>query len=147
MSLRRRLAVTGAAAILLTGIGVAQGRGIIWHNALFTVGHDVRGLDVSHHQGHIDWSALKGWDFVYIKATEGRTWTDPLFEENWLGAGQAGLVRGAYHFLVTTSTGQAQGEHLPSGCGTSSRPPGSIGGCGSMATPGSPGSARSWIRT
>ena len=37
----------------------------------------VTGIDVSHHQGHIDWKkvAAADIDFVYVKATEGATYT------------------------------------------------------------------------
>ncbi len=60
------------------------------------------GLDVSHHQGHIDWSTVAKSPrikFAYIKATEGADFTDPRFEENWTGAQSAGLKTGAYHFF------------------------------------------------
>src|SRR5689334_22820411 len=46
----------------------------------------VRGIDVSHHQGLIDWPTVAGEPhlaFVYVKATEGGDWTDPRFAENW----------------------------------------------------------------
>ncbi|MEL6824313.1 MAG: GH25 family lysozyme, partial [Calditrichota bacterium] len=36
----------------------------------------IEGIDVSHHQGEINWSAVKGDSihFVFMKATEGVTW-------------------------------------------------------------------------
>ena len=60
----------------------------------------VWGIDVSHHQGVIDWDALRGQglSFAYIKATEGSRRVDHAFSENWQGAARAGLARGAYHF-------------------------------------------------
>lgn len=60
-----------------------------------------QGIDVSHHQEAIDWPevALSGIHFVYIKATEGVDWRDPDFLANWQGAGEARLMRGAYHML------------------------------------------------
>jgi lysozyme len=50
--------------------------------------HEVRGIDVSHHQGQIDWDALAAHHvaFAYIKATEGETFNDPRFSRNWVGA-------------------------------------------------------------
>ncbi len=68
------------------------------------------GIDVSNHQGAIDWSAVAGDDItaVYIKATEGETFVDERFGENWAGAGSAGLRRGAYHFFSLCSPGAAQ---------------------------------------
>jgi lysozyme len=62
-----------------------------------------QGIDVSDHSGEVDWKAVKqaGHSFAFVKATEGVDLRDPLFAEHWRLAGQAGLVRGAYHFFVT----------------------------------------------
>jgi lysozyme len=61
----------------------------------------VQGVDVSRWQGKIDWAsvAAAGKQFAFIKATEGGDHFDPRFLENWYGAKQAGLARGAYHFM------------------------------------------------
>lgn len=61
---------------------------------------NIRGCDVSHWQGEVDWEKVKagGLSFVYIKATEGGHFVDPLFETNVQGAKAAGLSVGAYHF-------------------------------------------------
>ena len=61
----------------------------------------IRGIDVSHYQGTIDWNAVAkaGTVFTFIKATEGTTGSDPNFEVNWNGSHTAGLLRGAYHFF------------------------------------------------
>jgi lysozyme len=61
----------------------------------------VQGIDVSRWQGKIDWAsvAASGKQFAFIKATEGGDHIDPRFLENWYGAKQAGMVRGAYHFV------------------------------------------------
>lgn len=49
-------------------------------------GYEISGVDVSHHQGQIDWDALAadGTTFAYIKASEGGDWTDDLFSANCL---------------------------------------------------------------
>jgi lysozyme len=49
--------------------------------------YPIRGIDVSHHQGGIDWLAVKASNtrFAYIKATEGASFRDPKFSENWGG--------------------------------------------------------------
>ncbi len=62
----------------------------------------VRGIDVSHHQGPIDWTqaAAGGVDFAYIKATEGATFQDPRFADNSRQAAKAGVKWGAYHFFT-----------------------------------------------
>lgn len=58
------------------------------------------GIDVSRHQGTIDWAqvAASGQRFVIAKATEGLLSVDPTYATNRAGAMAAGLVFGAYHF-------------------------------------------------
>ena len=69
------------------------------------VNYKIHGIDVSHHQGEIDWEAVKATDkqeypirFVFMKATEGGDHKDRLFADNFRHAREVGLVRGAYHF-------------------------------------------------
>ena len=61
----------------------------------------IHGIDVSRWQGKIDWASVgaAGTQFAFIKATEGGDHLDPRFSENWDGAAQAGVPRGAYHFM------------------------------------------------
>lgn len=61
----------------------------------------VRGLDISHYQGVIDWTTLDAaaYDFIFIKASEGASLQDSLFAYNWSAARARGLRRGAYHFF------------------------------------------------
>ena len=64
-------------------------------------GYPVRGVDVSSYQGEIDWTTVAAepnLKFAFLKATEGRSWEDPYFDENWKLTKRAGLRRGAYHF-------------------------------------------------
>ncbi|WP_126979415.1 glycoside hydrolase family 25 protein [Frigidibacter oleivorans] len=72
--------------------------------------YDVHGIDVSRWQGRIDWNAVRrgGVDFAFIKATEGGDIADPMFQENWARAREAGLPRGAYHFYYFCRTAQEQ---------------------------------------
>lgn len=77
--------------------------------------YPIQGLDVSHHQGPIDWPQVAGhgrFRFVWIKATEGGDWHDPRFGENWRGARDAGLVPGAYHFFTLCTPGAVQAAHF-----------------------------------
>lgn len=79
--------------------------------AVYSVGGETyTGIDVSHHQGKINWDevAKDNVDFVYIKATEGATYTDPCFHENMKGAIEAGLLVGAYHYFRMTSSATEQ---------------------------------------
>lgn len=61
-----------------------------------------QGINVSHHQGSIQWPAVRaeGVDFAYIKASEGGDVRDAQFATNWNGARDAGITRGAYHFFT-----------------------------------------------
>ncbi len=63
--------------------------------------HAVQGIDVSKYQFDIDWSEVKkaGTRFAFIKATEGGDHLDSNFRDNWDGAKEAGVLRGAYHFV------------------------------------------------
>ncbi len=72
--------------------------------------YPVQGVDISHHQGLIDWDRVKdgGLDFVYMKATEGGDFKDPRFQENWLEAGRVGIRRGAYHYFTLCRPGAEQ---------------------------------------
>lgn len=73
-----------------------------------------RGIDVSHHQGGIDWRQVAGDDvaFAYIKASEGSAFKDGAFMRNWAGAGAAGLPRGAYHFFSLCKDGVTQARNF-----------------------------------
>jgi GH25 family lysozyme M1 (1,4-beta-N-acetylmuramidase) len=73
------------------------------------------GMDVSSHQGVVDWKsvAAKGGKFVYVKATEATTYVNPDFDQQYTGAYNAGLIHGAYHFAVPNqSGGQAQADYF-----------------------------------
>ena len=61
----------------------------------------IQGIDVSRHDGDIDWAAVKrgGISFAYLKTTEGGDYADPSFFDNWKQAAAAGIRRGAYHFM------------------------------------------------
>jgi lysozyme len=77
-------------------------------------GYDVKGIDVSHYQGEIDWHALRadGVSFAYIKATESARFRDPRFEENWRRSREAGIPRGAYHFFSLCKPGAEQAANF-----------------------------------
>ena len=65
------------------------------------------GIDVSNHQGNIDWSLVgtdKNIQFVYIKATEGATHIDGRYSYNIKEAKNNGLLVGSYHYLRNTSS-------------------------------------------
>jgi lysozyme len=75
---------------------------------------EVYGIDVSNHQGEINWDAVASddIDFAYIKSTEGGDFTDLRFETNWAEAARVGLDRGAYHFFTLCRPGKEQAAHF-----------------------------------
>ena len=73
------------------------------------------GIDVSKHQGNINWAELKKntkIKFVYIKATEGADYIDPRYRENILNAKKHGFKVGSYHFLSTKSSAVKQFQNF-----------------------------------
>ncbi|MHB8733937.1 MAG: glycoside hydrolase family 25 protein [Terriglobales bacterium] len=72
----------------------------------------LEGIDVSHHQGRLNWSGVSGIDFVYMKASEGVRFADPCFAANWAGTGGQRLLRGAYHFFRPQQEAEAQAWHF-----------------------------------
>ena len=80
---------------------------------------DSVGIDVARYQGDIDWQTVSKEKilFVYIKATEGKTYTDPKFHQNIKGAQKAGLKVGVYHFFRMTSGAREQFNHFYSQVG------------------------------
>lgn len=74
----------------------------------------VKGIDVSHHQGSIDWEDVRseGIDFVFIKATEGGHYSDPKYRSNYSGATMAGIRVGSYHFFKPGVDGKEQAKHF-----------------------------------
>ena len=87
----------------------------LYGDAKYPQGYEIHGIDISHHQGEIDWEKLcdaKIMDyplrFVIIKSTEGSTILDKRFRENFTNARKCGFVRGAYHFWSVKSSARKQ---------------------------------------
>ncbi|MCR5680428.1 MAG: glycoside hydrolase family 25 protein [Prevotella sp.] len=84
----------------------------------FPPGYQVHGIDVSHHQGNIDWQVLRSKgsingqpvSFAFIKATEGDTYVDPMFQRNFNSAREQGIMRGAYHFFRPSVPAEKQAD-------------------------------------
>ena len=76
--------------------------------------YPVMGIDISAHNGLIDFDSVAAADidFVYIKASEGDTFRDIAFPYNLLHARDAGLAVGAYHFFRFDCDGRTQAENL-----------------------------------
>ncbi|MEO8512353.1 MAG: GH25 family lysozyme [Ignavibacteria bacterium] len=76
--------------------------------------YPVSGIDVSHHQGDIDWDKVSQEDFafVYIKATEGEEFKDSLYRFNNKNAVRVGFKTGAYHFYLASKDPLKQAENF-----------------------------------
>lgn len=104
-----RLALITAALLALAGCSDSQ-RHFDVDRALYPV----KGIDVSNHNGHIDFDRARAdsVEFVYIKATEGIDYSDPMFAHHLEGAKAAGLKVGAYHYFRFGSPGHLQAYHF-----------------------------------
>ncbi len=71
-----------------------------------------QGIDVSEWQGRINFKevAESGIEVVYIRASEGTSYIDPYFMDNYRGAKENGIRVGFYHFLTATTTEEAERE-------------------------------------
>ncbi len=101
------IAILAMAAVLIY-------TGVIQLNRPSASAYPVRGVDVSHYQGNIDWDQLEaqGIQFAYIKATEGSSHQDSAFASNWEHVQATSLRPGAYHFFSFESSGLTQSEHF-----------------------------------
>ena len=90
-----RLRRLGAATALAAGMGVVATAGAV--AAAPPTGPDVSGWQ---HRAPLAWSTVSasGQAFVFVKATEGATFTNSFFASDWTAARRVGLLRGAYHY-------------------------------------------------
>ncbi|MCH5302096.1 MAG: glycoside hydrolase family 25 protein [Prevotella sp.] len=88
----------------------------LYGDVTYPEGYEIHGIDISHHQGRIDWDKLKDHGminkcpirFIMIKATEGSTQVDENFADNFFQAREHGFTRGAYHFYSVHSPASSQ---------------------------------------
>lgn len=87
----------------------------LYGDANYPDGYEIRGIDISHYQGDIDWDLLQNAmiegcpiRFILIKATEGASSIDPAFKDNFSQALDYGYIRGAYHFWSNKSSARQQ---------------------------------------
>lgn len=80
----------------------------------FPLAPGAEGLDLSHHNGAVDWPRLStaGLSFVYLKATEGEGHVDTRFQENWQGALRHHWQSGGYHFYLLCQDGRRQAANF-----------------------------------
>ena len=112
--MQRRPIVAIFSSLLLAAIVVG---GALWYFFGFSPDRNLyplRGIDVSHHQGSIEWPRVAADDvaFAIIKATEGGDHIDTKFDENLRNARAAGLAVGAYHFFTFCRPGADQARNF-----------------------------------
>ena len=77
-------------------------------------GEDMKGIDVSVHNGKIDWQKVRaaGTDFAILRAGYGKlaSQKDDRFEENYAGAKAAGIPVGAYWYSYAMTPEEAELE-------------------------------------
>lgn len=98
--------------MLCVGLGIAYF--FLQNNVASAQEYPVKGFDVSHHQGDIQWQSIspQEFKFVYLKATEGGDFKDRKFQDNWLKAREQGFLVGAYHFYRLCRDGQIQAQNF-----------------------------------
>jgi lysozyme len=93
--------------IIITGLFYI---GKLWFVYPNRATYPIRGIDVSRHQGNIEWNRVAKDDvsFAYIKATEADNFKDKQFSINWMKAQKANINVGAYHFYSLAYPGEIQ---------------------------------------
>ena len=78
----------------------------IYREPNYPEGYDVRGIDISHYQGRVEWERVRNaringdtLSFVIMKATEGVSLADEYFQRNFRNARRNDILRGAYHYF------------------------------------------------
>ncbi len=76
------------------------------------------GIDISHHQGKLDWDSLitskHPIQFVIIRATYGSTTLDREFHRNWNESNGKPYIRGVYHYYLPNQSSTSQFEFFKS---------------------------------
>ena len=120
MALRKRHILL-IVALLLAFIGMAtaaisiiNGNVISPSESLDIDAYKISGIDVSAHNGNIDFAKARaaGTEFVFVKATEGATFRDSAMNSNLRKAHEAGLKTGVYHFFRFDVDGVKQAHNL-----------------------------------
>lgn len=80
--------------------------------ALNASGAIARGIDVSKHNGSVNWGqvAASGITFAFIKVGSTKSGEDPLFKENITNAQAAGIRTGVYLYSYATTPEEAANE-------------------------------------
>ena len=69
----------------------------------------MNGIDISTHDGDLDYGRVPA-DFVIVKATEGKGFTDPRYAANIRKVTEAGRLLGVYHFASSKASPEEQAD-------------------------------------
>ena len=109
---RRIIAIIFVLAVGIT-LGFLYKNRIIWFVYPNKNIYKINGLDISHHQGEIDWKNVDDkFKFIFAKATEGDTFIDKRFYENIGKIKESGRIAGAYHFFHFNINGIEQANNF-----------------------------------
>ena len=82
-------------------------------------GYSVHGVDVSRYQGKIDWKQVAKIrqdtlciSFAFIKATQGKTYSDRFYSYNMKEARENNIICGAYHYYEPDLNSEKQAENF-----------------------------------
>ncbi|MDR1006270.1 MAG: hypothetical protein LBL74_05340 [Bacteroidales bacterium] len=118
---KKRIVIWSAVAVIVLLVGyVAFDYCIDYYRTYYACGgvkinyydYPVRGIDVSAHQGKINWKQVADSDirFAFVKATEGTDFIDGKMRTNLVEAKRNGIIVGAYHFFRFSKGGKEQAE-------------------------------------
>ncbi|UOQ64973.1 glycoside hydrolase family 25 protein [Hymenobacter volaticus] len=113
---RKLLVIVTLGILIIVSVAFMFYQGLLRLNYPSYEQFPIQGIDISHHQGDIDWNELTKdkISFVFIKATEGGDFKDPKFQANWANAKNTNLLVGAYHFYRLCKTGTEQANNFMS---------------------------------
>lgn len=81
--------------------------------------YSIHGIDVSKHQGKIDWNRVMIMQsngvkiqFIFVKATEGVSHKDSQFKRNFKELKKHNVLYGAYHYFHPTLDPKKQAQHF-----------------------------------
>lgn len=102
----KRVCCTALAVLMLAALPAQSAQAVTAKGAI------ARGIDVSKHNGAVDWKqvAASGIQFVFVKAGSTNSGVDPQFAANITGAQAAGLKTGVYIYSYATTPEQAANE-------------------------------------
>lgn len=80
---------------------------------LGTLKPGAKGVDISHHNANVDLDELcRNTDFIYMKATEGRTFVSKAYESRAVILRKKDTPWGAYHYYRINADPTAQAKHF-----------------------------------